>query len=146
FAILELGLQHLNRSALSDDVEALGGEAGNFADLAADIGKTPEYKLAGVEDLKPSTVQGGPCARSGIAAANQIIDVVEGLGPVDLRLGGAAPSFIAGSGLVLLRLGMLAGQDEVGGLDHRLDAHGKEAIEIYTTERVIGADGRSLLQ
>ncbi len=66
--------------------------------------------------------------------------------PIDLRLGGAAPALVARLRLVLHRLGVPAGDDQVGRLQHRGHAQREQPLEIDAAERVVGADRRFLLQ
>ena len=99
-----------------------------------------------VEHLEFHPVQGGPRAGRRIAAANQVVDEIHVVGPVDARLALAAPAFIAGLRLVLHQLLVLAGHDQVGRLDHGGHAHGKQAIEVDRAQRVVGADLGFLLQ
>jgi len=110
-AIAELGAQHFDAAALSADLEALVGQFDYFADLALDRTERAHRMLAGVEDLQFFFFQRGPGARRGVAAADQVVDEVDVVGPVDARLGPAAPAFIAGPGFVLHHFSMFIRND-----------------------------------
>ena len=122
------------------------GDVRDTADLSAHLGKPAEGDLAGIEDLERLAADGRPGARRGIASANQVVDVVDGLGPVDPGLSGAAPALVARLRFVLRDLPVRAGDDQVGGLQQRLHAHREQAVEIHRAQRVVRADRRRLLQ
>ena len=50
-AVLEFGLQNLDRAALYSHFETLRGYSGNFANFAGNIGETSEKGLACVKNL-----------------------------------------------------------------------------------------------
>ena len=87
-----------------------------------------------------------PGARRRIAAADQPIDLPPRLAPVDAGVVGAAAALVGRLRLVLLDARRLAGLHEVDRLQHRFDAHRKQAVEIHRAERVGRADRRLLLQ
>src|ERR1022692_867124 len=109
-AIVELGLQHLNHTALTGYLEALRRDIGDFADLTRYVGKAPEEGLAGVEDLQLFAAERGPGTRSRVASSNQVVDMIDRLGPVDLSFGGAAPAFVTRLRVILYRLFVFTGQ------------------------------------
>ena len=85
------------------------------------------------------------CARRRIAAADQVGAIPVDMGvPVDLGFLVLAPA-LSCLRLVLHDLLMPAGDDEVGRLQHGLDAEREQMVEVDGAERV-GADGDRLLQ
>src|SRR5579871_4032630 len=144
--VLEFSLQNLDQPTLGSDLEALRGNIRDLADLSRHVGKTPEEGLAAVEDLQLFAVECGPRARRRIASPNQVVDVIDGLGPINFGLGRAAPAFVTGGRLILHGLGMFTGDHEVRRFEHRFDAHRKQAVEIDATQRVVGPDRRLLLK
>src|SRR3974377_1291540 len=128
-AVFVLGLEHLDAPSLGGHEEALRADFGDLADLALHRAEGAYQMLAAVENLDLFAVQRGPGAWSGIAAAYDVVDEIDVVRPADLRLGGAAPALVARLGLVLHGLAVLAGHHQVGGLEHRLHAHGEEAVE-----------------
>src|SRR5882672_9123503 len=145
-AFFVLRLEDLDTPALRGDEKALRADLRYLADLAFHGAERAHEMLAAVENLDFLAVQRGPGSRRRIAAADEVVREIDVARPVDLRLGGAAPALVAGLALVLDDLAVLAGHDEVRRLDHRLDAHGKEPVEIDGPQRVVGADRRLLLQ
>src|SRR6185503_6606140 len=101
-------LQHLDVAALRGDLEALRGHVRHGADLAAHVREAPEEDLLRIEDLQRLAAGGGPGARRRVAAADQVVDVVDRLRPVDARFRGAAPALVARVRLVLRGLLMTA--------------------------------------
>src|SRR5467141_821515 len=145
-AVFVLRLEDLDSSSLSGHEETRGAEFGNLTDLAFYRAESAEHLFAAVEDLQFLSVQRGPCARRRIAPAYEVIDEVDVARPIDFRLGGAAPAFVARAGFVLNRFAVLAGHHQVGRFEHRRDPHWEQAIEIDAAERVIRAERRLLLQ
>ena len=82
----------------------------------------------------PSSVHPGAGRR--IAAADQRIDLPPGLAPVDLGVAGTAAAFVGGLRFVLLDARRLAGLHQIDRLQHGLDAHGEQAVEIDRAEGV----------
>src|SRR5215467_13317491 len=100
-AVFVLGLEHLDATALRGDEEALRADFGDLADLALHGAEGAHQVLAAVEDLDLLAGERGPCARGGIAAADQVVDEIDVVRPVDLRFAGAAPALVARLRLVL---------------------------------------------
>src|SRR4029077_20472661 len=124
----------------------LGSRAGHGlaspALLAADsLGVARRQRLR-LEDLQCRAVQRGPRARRRIAAADEIVDLLPGLAPIDARIVPPATALVARLGMILLDARRLAGLDQVDRLQRRLDSHGKQPVEINRTERVVGTDMR----
>src|SRR5713101_2979945 len=145
-AVLMLCLEDFDSSSLSSHEETRGADFGNLADLAFYRSESAEHMFAAVEDLQFLSVQSSPGAGGGIAAAYEVVDEIDMARPVDFRLGGAAPSFVARAGFVLNRFAVLARHHQVGRFEHRRDPHRKQAIEIDAGQRVIRAERRFLLQ
>src|SRR3990172_10935915 len=87
-AVLVLRFEHLDPATLRGDEKAAGADLGYFANLAFDVTERAEQVLAAIENLQFLAPQGGPCARRGIAAADQIVDEFDVVRPVDSGLGG----------------------------------------------------------
>ena len=104
------------------------------------------WQRLGVEYPELLAAERGPGAGRRIAAADQAIDLLPGLAPVDLGVVGAAASLVGRLRRVLLDARRLAGFDEIDQLHHGVDAHREQAVEIDGAERVGAADGRLLLQ
>src|SRR6266571_1210984 len=145
-AVFVLRLEDLDSASLSGHEETRGADFGNLTDLAFYRAESAEHMLAAVEDLQFLSVQSSPRAGGGITAAYEVVDEIDVARPIDFRLGGAAPAFVARAGFVLNRFAVLAGHHQVGGLEHRRDPHREQAIEINAAERVIRAERRLLLQ
>src|SRR3989475_8064676 len=146
FAVFVLRLEDLDSSSLSGHEETRGADFGNLTDLAFYRAESAEHMLAAVEDLQFLSVQSSPRAGGGTTAAYQVVDEIDVARPIDFRLGGAAPAFVARAGFVLNRFAGLAGHHPGGPFDHRRDPHREQAIEIDAAERVIRAERRLLLQ
>src|SRR5881628_940080 len=145
-AVFVLRLEDLDSSSLSGHEETRGADFGNLTDLAFYRAESAEHMLAAVEDLQFLSVQSSPGAGGGITAAYEVVDEIDVARPIDFRLGGAAPAFVARAGFVLNRFAVLAGHHQVGRFEHRRDPHREQAIEIDAAERVIRAERRFLLQ
>src|SRR5882762_497134 len=145
-AVLMLRLEDLDSSSLSSHEETRGADFGNLADLAFYRAESAEHMFAAVEDLQFLSVQSSPGAGGGIAAAYEVVDEIDVARPIDFRLGGAAPAFVARAGFVLNRFAVLAGHHQVGRFEHRRDPHREQAIEIDAAKRVVRAERRFLLQ
>ena len=97
----------------------------------------------GVEDLHGLAVERRPGAGRRIAAADQPVDLLPRLAPVDVGVAGAAAAFVGRLRFVLLDARRLAGLHQVDAFQHRLDAHREQAVEIDRAERVGGARSAS---
>src|SRR6202035_702300 len=82
-----------------------------------------------------------PGAGGWIAAANQVIDLVDVCLPVDSGFQVAAPPLVGRQFFTLRDLLTLSGNDEIRRFDQRIDPERKEAIEVHTPEGVIRSDG-----
>ena len=74
------------------------------------------------------------------------MDLPPRLAPVDAGIVAAAAALIGREAVVLFDARRLASLHEVDGLEHRIDAHRKQPVEIHRAERIVGADRRLLLQ
>src|SRR4051812_33101128 len=126
-AVFETSLQHLNNTALRGDFETGRRHLGYLADLSRDIGEAAEQSLAGVKYLQLFAVIRRPCTGCGITAADQIEHVVNRFGPVYLRLGSAAPAFVARLRFILDDFLVLAGDHQVRRFEHGADTQRKQA-------------------
>src|SRR6185369_6955689 len=145
-AVFETRFQHLDNAALRGDLKALGRYVGDLADLPRHIGEPAEQDFARVKYLQLFAVMRRPGPGCRVAAANQVIDVVDGLGPVDSGFGGAAPTLVARLRFVLHGFRVLAGDYQISRFQHRAHAQREQAVEINRAEGVLGAERRFLLQ
>ena len=93
------------------------------------------------EHLQCRPVERRPRAGRRVAAADEVVDLPPGLAPVDAGVVRAAAALIGGLPVILLDARRLAGLDQVDRLQHRLDAHRKQPVEIDRAERVVGPIG-----
>src|SRR6202048_4580401 len=130
----------------ADSGEAVRADLDDFARFAADpLGVLGRQRFC-LEHLEVLSIDRGPGAWGGIAAADEAIDLDPRLAPVDARIVRSATTFIGGFGLVLLDAGSLPGFDEIDGFQHRIDTHWKEPVEIDAAQSVGRGDLRFLLQ
>src|ERR1700746_2757850 len=80
----------------ADDGEAVGFNGDDFAELAGDSFRIFGRQRLGVEDLERLAVEQRPGAWRRIAAADQPIDLLPGLAPVDLGVVGPATALVSG--------------------------------------------------
>ncbi len=119
------------------------------ATISPSLPAMPLGSLAGsglaskIFSVLPSSVRPGAGRR--IAAADQAVDLLPRLAPVDLGVAGAAAAFVGRLRLVLLDARRLAGLHQIDAFQHRLDAHREQAVEIDGAERVGAGDRRLLL-
>src|SRR4051794_2070408 len=125
---------------MGGDPEGLLADFGNFANASLYVGKTTERDFAAIKDLQFRAVQRGPGAGRGVAAPDQVVNVLDRPAPLDARLCLAAPSFVSGLALVLHGLLVPTRDDKVGSLQHCLDAHWKELVEIDVTQGLVRPD------
>src|SRR3990170_2899556 len=145
-SVAELCAQHFDAPALRGDLEGLVRDFKHFADFSLHRAEGAHWMLARVEDLQLGAAERGPGARRRIAAADRVVDEVDVVRPVELRLGLAAPALVSGLRLVLHDLMMLISEDQIGRFEHRLHPHREQAVEVHRAERVVGADRGLLLQ
>src|SRR5689334_15398479 len=122
------------------DGEAFVIDRNDFTELAGDALRVLGRQRLRVENFHGLAVERGPCAGRRIAAADQAVDLLPRLAPVDFGVAGAASAFIGGLRIVLFDAWRLAGFHEIHAFQHRLDAHRKQAIEIDRAERVSRTD------
>src|SRR4051812_37797099 len=137
FDLLAFGRLHagdLEAAVGADDGDAVGFYRDDLAELAGDALRVLRRNGLGVEDLDGLAVERGPGAGRRVAAADQAVDLLPGLAPVDLRVLGLAHAFIGGLRLVLLDARRLAGLHQIDRLHHGVDAHGEQAVEIDGAE------------
>src|SRR5688572_15386673 len=144
--ILALYLRDLDLPALRGDAHAGVGYLGDLADLALHRAERAHRVLLRAEELQLLAAYRGPCARRRIRPADEVVDEVHVVVPVQLRLVGAEPALVGGLRLVLHDLLVLARDHQVGGLEHGLHAHGKQPVEVHGAERVVLGNLGFLLQ
>src|SRR4029453_2264247 len=130
--------EHFDDTALCGDIEARLGDGRHFAHFARDLRKAVKWAFARVEDLQLLAVQRRPRPRRGIAAPNQVVDEVDMMCPMNARLGFPAPPLVAFLRFILHDFPVLAGENEIGGFEHRFHAHREELVEIDVPDRLIG--------
>ena len=140
-----LNARDLEAAVGANHGEAVAVDGDDLAHLAGDaLGVFGRQRL-GVEDFHGLAVELRPGAGRRIAAADQPVDLLPRLAPVDMRIVGAAAAFIGRFGFVLFDARRLAGFDQVDRFEHRLDAHREQPVEIDRAERVGGRNRRLLL-
>ena len=102
--------------------------------------------LSRVEQIEFLLAVHRPGAGRRVAAADQVVDEIDMVRPVDPRLGFAHPALIGGAAFVLGAFRSRARHDEIGGLDQRLDPEREDLVEIERAGGVVGADRHALLQ
>src|SRR5436305_9939810 len=109
--------------------DAVGIDRDDLAELAGDALRARGGKRLRVEDLHRLVAELAPRGRRGIAAADQPVDLLPGLAPVDVRIAGTAAALVGRLALILLDARRLAGLHEIDAFEHRVDAHCKEPVE-----------------
>src|ERR1700732_1538313 len=135
-------LENLDLSTLRRNEQALTFYRRHLADAALDLRESAMGVLASVEQLQLPALERCPRARRRVTAADQVVDQVDVVVPVNPGLGCATPSLIARLGLVLRAVGGAAADHEVRGFLQSSDPHGKQAVEVHTSERIVRVDGR----
>ena len=74
------------------------------------------------------------------------MDLPPRLAPVDTGVVAPATALVGRLRVILLDARRLAGLDQIDCLQHRLDSHGKQPVEIDRAERIVGTDMGLLLQ
>ena len=82
------------------------------------------------DEAKQALAEHRPGAGGRIAAADEVVDEIDMVRPVDPRFSFAHPAFIGGLAFILCGLGGASGDDEFGGLCERLDAKREDLVEI----------------
>src|SRR6202140_3167061 len=139
-AVLVAELENLDLPTPRRNEHALAFDRGHRADRALDLRKSAMDVFASVEQLQLPALERGPRGRCRVAAADQVVDQVDMVVPIDSGLGRATPSLIARLGLVLRAVGGTAADHEVCGILQSSDPHGKQAIEVQTPERFVRID------
>src|SRR5579863_956244 len=145
-AVLRAQGEDFDLPALRAHQQTLLPDVGDRADLALDLAEGAREMFARLEHSQLLAVQERPRRRRRIAAADEVVDLVDVIVPVDLSFRVAAPTLVARLRLVLHRRLGAAADDEIRGLLERLDAHRVQAVEIDRAQRVIGPDRSLLLQ
>src|SRR5688572_8383447 len=83
---------------------------------------------------------GGPGAWRGVRPSDQIVDVGNGPGPVDLGVPLATPALISGRRAVLSHARRLARSEEIANLQHAFHACRKDLLEVEVDHSVVRAD------
>src|SRR5580658_6502906 len=94
FAVGGLNAGNLEAPIGADHGEAVGFDHGNLASFAGDPLRVFRRQRLGVENFQLFAVERGPGAGRGIAAADQTIDLLPRLAPIDLGIVGTAAAFI----------------------------------------------------
>src|ERR1022692_4640575 len=87
FAVTESKREHFDLTALRTHKQALFGDCGDGADSAFDLGESARRMLACIEQLQLLAVQLCPRGGRRVAAANEVVDDVHVVMPVDLCFG-----------------------------------------------------------
>ena len=103
-AVLIAQREDFDLAALRGDAEAVVAQSRSRCRWPLDLGEGARGVFAGVEQLQLLAVEQRPRARRRIAAADQVVDEIDVIVPVDARFGIAAPTFIARLRLVLRTL------------------------------------------
>src|SRR5258707_11490713 len=144
-AVGRLYAHHLDAAVGAHNREAVGFDGDDLAHLAGDPFGIARRQRLRLEHLEGVAVEGRPGAGRRITAADEVVDLPPRLAPVDTGVVRGAAALIGRLALVLLDARRLAGFDEIDGLQHRLDPHREQAIEIDRAERILEADRRLLL-
>src|SRR5215468_1557136 len=112
------------------DGESVGIDRDDLAHLAGDPLGIARGQRPGVEDLQLLAIEVGPRAGRRIAAADEVVDLAPRLAPVDMGIVSAAAALIGRLLLVLLDARRLAGLHQVDRLEHRIDPHGEQPVEV----------------
>ncbi len=80
----------------ADDGKAVGFDGDDLAELAGDALGVLRRQRLGVENLQRLAVEGRPGAGRRVAAADQPVDLLPRLAPIDLGVAGPAAAFISG--------------------------------------------------
>src|SRR5204862_3768595 len=93
--IIEAHPRHLDKAALSEDSHPLVADRDNLADLApAHHAEGLSRDLARIEQIEFLLAEFRPGAGCRVAAADQVVDEVDVVGPVYVRRGLAHPAFV----------------------------------------------------
>src|SRR5262245_25543468 len=85
--IIETHSRHLDKASLGEDSHPLVTDRDNLADLAsAHHGKGLSRELSRIEQVEFLLAESRPGAGCGVAAADQVVDKIDMVRPVDLRL------------------------------------------------------------
>ena len=106
----------LKRPSAQTTVKPSASTATISPSLAGDALRVLRRQRLGVEDLQRLAVERRPGAGRRIAAADQAVDLLPRLAPVDVRIVGAAAAFVGRLRFVLLDARRLAGLHEVDAL------------------------------
>src|SRR5262245_27967662 len=103
-------------------MHAVLADRDDLARLARDIRKAPCDMAPGIEEADLQAAHCRPGTRRWIAAANEVVDHINGSVPVDLRLGILAPAFVCGERLILRHFNVTTGDDEIRRFEHCRDS------------------------
>src|SRR5258705_1878469 len=95
-AVAELRLAGVDAAALSGDHETAVLRLDHLADLPLDRAESAHQLLAAVEELQLHAVQRGPRTGRRIGRADQVVDEIHVVRPVDAGFGLAEPALVAG--------------------------------------------------
>src|SRR5215468_1086951 len=135
-ASVGLNTRDLEAAVGANHRKSVGVDGNDLAKLPADALWVLGRQRLGVEDLESRAAQRSPGTGRGVAAADKAIDLLPRLAPIDLRVAGAAATFVSRLRLVLLDAWRLAGLHQIDRFHHRFDAHREKAVEIDGTECV----------
>ena len=119
---------------------------GNLSRLALAVTIAADAVLAAVIHKDLGIAQVCPGARRWVAGADQVIDHVHMVGPVDLGFGGLKPALVSGLRLVLLCGRVAAGHHRICCFQKRGHAHGKQLVEIQLAQGLVRPDVAGFLQ
>src|SRR5580658_3776048 len=146
-AVIEAAAQQLDGAAGRVDGDARRRRRDDLAGaMALHRGEGAGDMLLRVEEVEPAAAERRPGAGRRVAAADQIVDGLDMMAPVDARFRFAHPAFVGRLAFVLRLLPSLARSDEIGGLEQRRHAQRKDLVEIDAAQRVVGEDLDFLLQ
>src|SRR5262249_6483169 len=110
--IVEAHSRHFDKAALGEDSHPFLADRDHLADFAsAHHAKGLSRELARVEQIEFLLAEFRPGAGCGVAAADQVVDEIDMVCPVYLRLGFANPALVGRPALILGALGRATGND-----------------------------------
>ena len=101
-ASVGLNARDLETAVGTNHRKTIGIDRDDLTELSGNSLRILGRQRLGIEDFQRFAAQRGPGARRGIAAADEAIDLLPGLTPVDLGVTDAAATFVSRLRLVLL--------------------------------------------
>ena len=146
FSTLRAQFQHFNLAALGMDEQRGLSDFDHLTRFPHHVRVAACRVFAAVEDRHTRAGQLGPGARRGVAGADQVVHLIDMIGPMDLSLVGFEPSLVTRLRFILRDFLVPAGYHQISGLQQGADTQRKQGVEVHICERVIGTDRASLLQ